>query len=51
MKFLAMALGTAILGMIWAMVINCPAFALFMLPCMAFTGILLYIDVKGGFNG
>jgi hypothetical protein len=50
MKFLVMALMVAIFGMIWAMVINCPAFALFMLPCMAFAGILLYIEVKGGFN-
>lgn len=51
MKFLAMALGTAVLGMVWAMVINCPAFALFMLPCMAITSVLLYMDMKGGFNG
>ena len=51
MKYLVMAFGVAFWGMIWAMAINCPTFALFMLPCMAFTGILLYIDVKGGFNG
>lgn len=51
MKFLAMALVVAVFGMVWAMAINCPAFAALMLPCMAFTGILLYIDVKGGFNG
>lgn len=47
MKYLAMACGTAILGMVWAIVINCPVFVLFMLPCLMISSFLLYLDFKG----
>ena len=34
-------------GMVWSMMVNCPAFALFMLPCMMFAGFMLYLEMKG----
>ena len=47
MKYLMMAFGVACLGMVWSMMVNCPAFALFMLPCMMFAGFMLYLEMKG----
>ena len=50
MKYLVMTGGVAILGMIWAVMTNCPAFTLFMLPCLIFSGVLLYLEAKGEFD-
>lgn len=50
MKYLVMACGVAILGMVWAIMTNCFAFAGIMLPCLMLSGILLYLEAKGEFD-
>lgn len=50
MKYLVMTCGVAILGMVWAVMTNCPAFTLFMLPCLMLSSVLLYLEAKGEFN-
>ena len=47
MKYMAMALVTALFGLGFAIVSNTPAFAAFMIPCATFAGIMLYLEMKG----
>lgn len=49
MKYMAMAFGVGILGMVWS-IMACPAFSLFMMPCLMFSGIMLYLESKGEFD-
>lgn len=50
MKYMVMALGTALFGLGFAVVSNTPALAAFMIPCAMFAGTILYLEVKGEFD-